>query len=174
MLNRFLEHGLLDTLGESARSTVYLAYSAALDRNVALKVSRNNESDEIQFAREYQAIGGLIDEIPVLAIFGAASSEGLTVRNAQELRVKETDRIATVAEGLGRMGVQIEVFDDGFHIPGGQKFKAAKVDSHGDHRIAMAFAVAGLITDGTTTIEESEAASVSFPEFYTMLREIAK
>jgi 3-phosphoshikimate 1-carboxyvinyltransferase len=116
----------------------------------------------------------LIDEIPVLAILGAASSEGLTVRDAQELRVKETDRIATVAEGLQRMGVKIDVFEDGFHIPGGQRFRAAKVDSHGDHRIAMAFAVAGLIADGQTTIEESEAASVSFPEFYTMLGQIAR
>ena len=116
----------------------------------------------------------LIDEIPVLAILGAASSDGLTVRDAKELRVKETDRIATVAEGLGRMGVQIEVFDDGFHIPGGQRFRAARIDSHGDHRIAMAFAVAGLIADGETTIENSEAASVSFPEFYSMLRQITQ
>jgi 3-phosphoshikimate 1-carboxyvinyltransferase len=116
----------------------------------------------------------LIDEIPVLAILGAASKDGLTVRDAKELRVKETDRIATIAEGLQRMGVKIDVFDDGFHIPGGQKFTGASVDSHHDHRIAMAFAVAGLIAEGTTTIENSEAASVSFPEFYTMLRQIAE
>ena len=73
-----------------------------------------------------------------------------------------------------RMGVQIEVFDDGFHIPAGQKFTGADVDSHHDHRIAMAFAVAGLIATGTTTLENSEAASVSFPGFYIMLRQIAE
>ena len=116
----------------------------------------------------------LIDEIPVLAILGAASSGGLTVRDAKELRVKETDRIATIAEGLQRMGVKIEVYEDGFHIPGNQHFTGASVDSYHDHRVAMAFAVAGLIAEGTTTIEHSEAAAVSFPEFYTMLRQIVE
>jgi 3-phosphoshikimate 1-carboxyvinyltransferase len=115
----------------------------------------------------------LIDEIPVLSVLGAVSRDGLLVRNAAELRVKETDRIATVAENMRRMGIEIEVFEDGFRIPGGQKFRAATVDSCGDHRIAMAFAVAGLIADSATTIENSEAASVSFPEFYGILRQIA-
>jgi 3-phosphoshikimate 1-carboxyvinyltransferase len=115
----------------------------------------------------------LIDEIPVLSVLGAVSRDGLLVRNAAELRVKETDRIATVAENMRRMGIEIEVFDDGFRIPGGQEFHAATVDSCGDHRIAMAFAVAGLTAGGTTTIENAEAASVSFPEFYGILHQIA-
>jgi 3-phosphoshikimate 1-carboxyvinyltransferase len=114
----------------------------------------------------------LIDEIPVLAILGAASRNGLVVRDAAELRVKETDRIATVADNLQRMGVRVETTPDGFSIPGEQRFQAAKVDSFGDHRIAMAFAVAGLAADGETVIEGAEAASVSFPEFYDTLHQI--
>ena len=112
---------------------------------------------------------GLIDEIPVLAVLGAVSRQGLTVRDARELRVKETDRIATVAENMRRMGIEITTTEDGFHIPGGQQFRAANVDSFGDHRIAMAFAVAGLRADGETTIDNADAASVSFPEFYATL-----
>jgi 3-phosphoshikimate 1-carboxyvinyltransferase len=114
----------------------------------------------------------LIDEIPVLSVLGAVSRDGLVVKDAKELRVKETDRIATVAENMGRMGVKVEVFDDGFRIPGQQKFRAATVDSFGDHRIAMAFAVAGSAADGETVVENAEAASVSFPEFYATLRQI--
>jgi 3-phosphoshikimate 1-carboxyvinyltransferase len=112
----------------------------------------------------------LIDEIPVLAILGAASEEGLTVRDARELRVKETDRIATIAENLKRMGVAVEVHEDGFHVPGRQKLQAAELDSFGDHRIAMAFSVAALIASGPCTIGNAEAASVSFPEFYNTVR----
>lgn len=115
----------------------------------------------------------LIDEIPVLAVLGAASEEGLTVRDAAELRVKETDRIETVADNLRRMGVNVETAPDGFRVQGRQKFRAAVVDSHGDHRIAMAFAVAALKADGAVTIEAAEAASVSYPEFWSTLRGIA-
>ena len=117
----------------------------------------------------------LIDEIPALAVLGAVSEGGLTVRDAAELRVKETDRIATIEAGMKRMGVKIETTPDGFHIPGKQTFHAAEVDSAGDHRIAMAFAVAGLAaTGGATKILEAQAASVSFPEFWDTLIEIAK
>jgi 3-phosphoshikimate 1-carboxyvinyltransferase len=114
----------------------------------------------------------LIDEIPALAVLGVVSRSGIEVRDAAELRVKETDRIATVAENMRRMGVEIDVAPDGFRIPGGQRFRAASVDSFGDHRIAMAFAVAGLAADGPTTIENPEAASVSFPEFYSTLERL--
>ncbi|MBI5281879.1 MAG: 3-phosphoshikimate 1-carboxyvinyltransferase [Candidatus Solibacter usitatus] len=122
---------------------------------------------------EGRLAAALIDEIPVLAVLGAASEEGLTVRDAAELRIKETDRIEAVAENLRRMGVLIETSDDGFHIPGGQRFRSATVISRGDHRIAMAFAVAALMADGPVIIEGSEAASVSFPEFWSTLRGIA-
>jgi 3-phosphoshikimate 1-carboxyvinyltransferase len=114
----------------------------------------------------------LIDEIPVLAVLGAATEEGLTVRDAAELRVKETDRIQTVVENLRRMGVAAEEMPDGMIVPGRQKFRAATFDSFGDHRIAMAFAVGALCGDGESVIEGAEAASVSFPEFWTKLNEV--
>jgi 3-phosphoshikimate 1-carboxyvinyltransferase len=121
---------------------------------------------------EGAAAAALIDEIPVLAVLGAASRNGLVVRDAAELRVKETDRIATVAENLRRMGVAVEVAPDGFTVPGDQRFRAAELDSFGDHRIAMAFAVAALAADGECRIRGAEAAAVSFPEFYGTLRQI--
>ena len=111
----------------------------------------------------------LIDEIPVLAVLGAATEEGLTVKNAGELRVKETDRIRTVVDNLARLGVKAEEREDGMVIPGRQKFRAGTFDSFGDHRIAMAFAVAALVADGESVIEDAEAASVSFPEFWKTL-----
>lgn len=115
---------------------------------------------------------GLIDEIPALAVLGAASSNGLTVRDAGELRVKETDRIATIEAGFRQMGVKIETNPEGFHVPGRQRFHAAEIDSAGDHRIAMAFAVAALAADGPCAIEGAESAGVSFPEFFATLRQI--
>jgi 3-phosphoshikimate 1-carboxyvinyltransferase len=111
----------------------------------------------------------LIDEIPALAVLGAASEEGLTVKDAAELRIKETDRIRTTIDNLRRMGVEAEELPDGMRIPGRQKFRAAEFDSFGDHRIAMAFAVAALRADGESTVEGAEAASVSFPEFWETL-----
>ena len=115
---------------------------------------------------------GVIDEIPVLAVLGAASRRGLEIRDAAELRVKETDRIATVTENFSRMGVNVEASRDGMRIPGGQKFRAAELDSFGDHRIAMAFVVAGLAAKGPCIMENAEAASVSFPEFYDVLERL--
>jgi 3-phosphoshikimate 1-carboxyvinyltransferase len=123
---------------------------------------------------EKELTAALIDEIPVLAVLGAASGEGLVVRDAAELRVKETDRIATVAENLGRMGVSVEVSPDGLRVPGGQRFRPAELDSFGDHRVAMAFAVAALAASGESTIANAEAAAVSFPDFFRMLAEIAQ
>ena len=117
---------------------------------------------------------GVIDEIPVLAVLGAAGLNGLEIRDARELRVKETDRIATIADNLERLGCKVEAFDDGLRIPGRQRFTGAELDSFGDHRIAMAFAVAGLKARGETVIDNAEAASVSFPEFYDKLDELRR
>jgi 3-phosphoshikimate 1-carboxyvinyltransferase len=121
---------------------------------------------------EQDMAAALIDEIPVLAVLGAASEEGLTIRDARELRIKETDRIATVAENFRRMGIQVEETPDGMVIPGKQKFRAGNFDSFGDHRIAMAFSVASLAGDGPSTIENAGAASVSFPEFFSILGQV--
>jgi len=122
---------------------------------------------------EKETTAALIDEIPVLAILGAASQEGLLVRDAAELRVKETDRITTASENLKRMGIQCEVMPDGIRVPGRQRFRAAELDSFGDHRIAMAFSIAALLADGACEIRGADAASVSFPEFYRILRQVA-
>jgi 3-phosphoshikimate 1-carboxyvinyltransferase len=111
----------------------------------------------------------LIDEIPVLAVLGAATRDGLVVKDASELRIKETDRIHTICENLRRMGVETEERPDGLVVPGRQKFRAAVIDSFGDHRIAMAFAVAALAADGESAIHGAEAASVSFPQFWDTL-----
>jgi 3-phosphoshikimate 1-carboxyvinyltransferase len=115
----------------------------------------------------------LIDEIPVLAVLGAMSEEGLSVHDASELRIKETDRIATIEENFRRMGVSIETRPDGFDVPGRQQFHAAELSSFGDHRIAMAFAVAALAADGPCSIQDADAASVSFPDFFGTLQRIA-
>jgi 3-phosphoshikimate 1-carboxyvinyltransferase len=114
----------------------------------------------------------LIDEIPVLAVLGAATADGLEVKDAGELRIKETDRITTVADNLRRMGVKVYETANGMVIPGRQKFRAAQLESFGDHRIAMAFAVAALQADGECLIGGAEAASVSFPEFWDTLARV--
>ena len=116
----------------------------------------------------------LIDEIPVLAVLGAATQDGLTVKDAGELRIKETDRIKTVVDNLRRLGVAAQETPDGMVIPGRQKFRTAAFDSFGDHRVAMAFAVAALRADGESVIEGAEAASVSFPEFWDTLSHCAQ
>jgi len=134
---------------------------------------RVNASKIIGGTIEGALTAALIDEIPALAVLGAMSERGITVRDAAELRVKETDRIATLESNFQKMGIAIEAGSDGFHIPGEQKFHAADLDSAGDHRIAMAFAVAALSADGPCTIEGAESAGVSFPEFFSTLRQIA-
>ena len=122
---------------------------------------------------EKETTAALIDEIPVLAVLGAASENGLAIRDAAELRVKETDRIATVVENFRRMGIAAEAAPDGLIVPGRQPFRAASFDSFGDHRIAMAFAVAALRSDGESTIDNANSAAVSFPGFFSILRQIS-
>lgn len=114
-------------------------------------------------------IANLIDEIPILAIAGARLDGTLLIRDAGELRIKESDRIRSIAHNLGRMGIEVEEFDDGFRLMGRQQLRGASVDSFDDHRIAMSFAVAGLIAEGETEIVNAGAASVSLPEFYRLL-----
>ena len=116
----------------------------------------------------------VIDEIPMLAVLGAASADGLIIRDAGELRLKETDRITTVADNLARMGVPAEVDPGGLRIPGRQSFRASRLDSFGDHRIAMAFAIASLMANGDSELRNADAASVSFPEFYDLLDQVTQ
>lgn len=111
----------------------------------------------------------MIDEIPVFAV-AALCAEGTTyVKDAQELKVKESNRIATMAAELGKMGVKITETDDGMIIEGNQKLKGAEVYSHLDHRVAMSCAVAGLVADGDTIITEGDCVGISFPNFYELL-----
>ncbi len=111
----------------------------------------------------------LIDEVPILAVAGALSEGGVTIRDAAELRVKETDRIAAVAQNLRAFGAHVEEFEDGMHVAGPASLHGATVESFGDHRIAMSMAVAALTAQGETTIRDAQAASVSFPDFYDTL-----
>lgn len=114
----------------------------------------------------------VIDEIPILAIAATQAKGKTVVRDAKELRVKETDRITAVAKNLNAMGVKIEVFEDGFAIEGPQKLKAAVIESFHDHRIAMAFAIAGLVAKGKTRIRNAECAEISYPGFYEIIKGI--
>ena len=116
----------------------------------------------------------LIDELPVLAAIGPYTSGGIRIRDAKELRVKESDRIALVARNLRAMGAEVEEFEDGLDVPGGQKLHGAVIDSGGDHRIAMAFSVAALRAEGETLIQGAESAAISFPEFFDLLDLIAE
>lgn len=125
------------------------------------------------------AIGGdliprLIDEIPVLAVAAACATGDTLIRDAQELRAKETDRIATVAAGLAALGVGVEPTADGMGIVGrgGPALKGAELYSHGDHRLAMAWAIAALVASGTTRIHDPEAVAVSYPGFWETLAEV--
>lgn len=116
----------------------------------------------------------LIDEIPVLAATAPYSENGLEVRDAKELRVKESDRIAAVAANLRKMGAEVEERPDGLRIPGRQRLHGAELDSFGDHRIAMAFAVAALRAEGETLIQGADAAGVSYPSFFEDLKAITQ
>jgi 3-phosphoshikimate 1-carboxyvinyltransferase len=116
-------------------------------------------------------VAEMIDELPMLAALGPFTSQGIDIHDAQELRVKESDRIATIAEGLRRMGARVEEFPDGLRVEGlaAGKLHGAKVDSDGDHRIAMALAVVAMGAQGDTVIHDADCAAVSFPEFFATL-----
>jgi len=116
----------------------------------------------------------LIDEIPVLAAVAPYTTNGIEVRDAKELRVKESDRIAAIATNLRAMGAQLEEREDGMKIPGGQTLHGAEIDSFGDHRIAMAFAVAALRAEGETTIHGADAAVISCPGFFAALEALSQ
>jgi len=114
----------------------------------------------------------LIDELPVLAAIGPHTQQGIRIRDAKELRVKESDRIALVAANLRAMGAEVVEVEDGLDVPGGQSLHGAEIDSGGDHRIAMAFAVTALRAAGDTLIRGAESAAISFPEFFDLLKQV--
>jgi 3-phosphoshikimate 1-carboxyvinyltransferase len=116
----------------------------------------------------------LIDELPVLAAIGPYTSGGIRIRDAKELRVKESDRIALTVKNLRAMGAEVTEFEDGLDVPGGQKLHGATIDSGSDHRIAMAFSIAALRAEGETLIQGAESVAISFPEFFNLLDLVAE
>jgi 3-phosphoshikimate 1-carboxyvinyltransferase len=116
-------------------------------------------------------VPGVIDELPALAALATHGGE-LSVSGAQELRVKESDRISALADGLRRMGADIDEAPDGFHVRATRRLRGGDVDAHNDHRLAMAFAIAALGASGPTTIRDAGAAAVSYPEFFSVLESL--
>jgi 3-phosphoshikimate 1-carboxyvinyltransferase len=125
---------------------------------------------------EGEQIPLVIDELPMLATLGPFTEEGIEIRDAAELRVKESDRIAALAENLRRMGAKVEERPDGLRVEGrtAGRLRGAEIDPRGDHRIAMAFAVAGLAAEGATVIRDADCAAVSFPAFFEELNRLAE
>jgi 3-phosphoshikimate 1-carboxyvinyltransferase len=119
-------------------------------------------------------IPSLIDELPLLAVVGTQIEGGIEIRDASELRYKESDRLAATAQNLRAMGAEVEETPDGLRVFGPTKLHGALIDSFGDHRIAMAFSVAALRADGDTEIQGSSSAAVSFPEFFELLHSVTK
>jgi 3-phosphoshikimate 1-carboxyvinyltransferase len=116
----------------------------------------------------------LIDELPVLAAIAPYTQNGIRIRDAKELRVKESDRIALVAKNLRAMGAELTEHEDGLDIPGNQQLHGATIDSGTDHRIVMAFSIAALRASGETEIQGAEAAAISFPEFFSHLEMLSQ
>jgi 3-phosphoshikimate 1-carboxyvinyltransferase len=116
----------------------------------------------------------LIDELPLLAVVGSQVTGGIEIRDAAELRVKESDRIATTALNLRAMGASVEEFEDGLRVTGPTRLRGARIEPRGDHRIAMAFTVAGLIAEGETEIANHDCVGVSFPEFFELLESVVE
>jgi 3-phosphoshikimate 1-carboxyvinyltransferase len=116
-------------------------------------------------------VPGVIDELPVLAALATHGGE-LSVTGAEELRVKESDRISALAEGLRVMGADVEEQQDGFHVRGRNRLRGGEVDAKNDHRLAMAFAIAALGATGPTVIHDAGSAGVSYPEFFTVLEQL--
>jgi 3-phosphoshikimate 1-carboxyvinyltransferase len=178
---------VLDSIGLNPTRATLLDVLTALGAHISvLNLEEKNAElvGTIQISSPSEGLGStavtgalaaqLIDELPVLAAIAPYSANGLIVRDAQELRVKESDRIALVAQNLRAMGAELTEHPDGLEIPGNQQLHGASIDSGSDHRIAMAFSIAALRATGDTQIRGAEAASISFPEFFTSLDALAQ
>ena len=178
---------LLDSLGLNPTRATLLDVLTALGAKISvLNLEEKNAElvGTVQISAPPEGLGStevsgalaaqLIDELPVLAAIAPYTSGGIRIRDAKELRVKESDRIALVVKNLRAMGAEVEEFEDGLDVPGGQSLHGATIDSGGDHRIAMAFSVAALRAEGETLIQGSESAGISFPEFFDLLDLVAE
>jgi 3-phosphoshikimate 1-carboxyvinyltransferase len=130
-------------------------------------------ADESERTLRGSMIPALIDELPLLAVVGSQIDGGIQIRDARELRLKESDRLATTAMNLRAMGAEVEAFEDGLAVSGPAKLHGTLIDSNLDHRIAMSFSVAALLAEGETQIAGSECVAISFPEFYALLDSLA-
>jgi 3-phosphoshikimate 1-carboxyvinyltransferase len=178
---------VIDSLGLNPTRATLLDVLIALGAHIAvLNLEERNAElvGTVQISAPTEGLGKaevsgalaaqLIDELPVLAAIAPYTSGGIRIRGARELRVKESDRIALVAKNLRAMGAEVEEFDDGLDVRGGQTLHGATIDAGGDHRIAMAFSVAALRAEGETLIQGAESAAISFPEFFDLLDRVAE
>jgi len=178
---------VLDSLGLNPTRATLLDVLTALGAHIAvLNVEEKNAElvGTVQITSPPQGLGStevsgslaaqLIDELPVLAAIAPYTSGGIRIRDAKELRVKESDRISLVVKNLRSMGAEVAEFEDGLDVPGGQTLHGATIDSGGDHRIAMAFSVAALRAQGDTLIQGADSAAISFPEFFHLLDQVAE
>jgi len=133
-------------------------------------IAESSEIAGIEIAGNW--VPNVIDEIPMLAVLATRTEDGIRIRDAAELRSKESDRIHAVTANLRALGANVEEYPDGLFVPGRQTLRGGVVDSFGDHRIAMAFAVAGLFSEGPVTIKNPACVAISFPGFFQRLQEI--
>ena len=183
-------HLVLDALGMNPTRAVLLDVITALGAKIkVLNVEESHgeligtiqvNTDQMRRSRSVQPLeisgtltAQLIDEIPILAAIAPFTATGIRVRDAKELRVKESDRIELLVRNLRAMGADLTEYEDGLDVPGNQSLHGTEIDAGGDHRIAMAFAVAGLRASGETIIRGSESAAISFPEFFTHLEALS-
>jgi 3-phosphoshikimate 1-carboxyvinyltransferase len=164
LLDVLAEAGLLVARGR----TVELAGEPVAD----LQVGSALDARPFDIAGERAA--ELIDELPVLAVAAATIPGRSVIRGARELRVKESDRIAAMTAGLRAMGADVEELDDGWVIRGGRPLEGARVGSRGDHRVAMALAIAALLAEGSTEIEDAECVAISYPGFWDDLERVCR
>jgi 3-phosphoshikimate 1-carboxyvinyltransferase len=178
---------VLDSLGMNPTRAALLDVLTALGAHIAVLNLEEKHAEligTVQITAPPDGLGStevsgafaaqLIDELPVLAAIAPFTSGGIRIRDAKELRVKESDRIALVAKNLRAMGAEVFEFEDGLDVPGGQSLHGAVIDSGGDHRIAMAFSVAALRAEGDTLIRGAESAAISFPEFFNLLDSVVE
>ena len=180
----------ISNVGVNPTRVVFLERLRALGLNIVVTNGREESHEPVGVIRvkglgkqrlvrpeSPMTIGGLvvaqlIDELPLLAVVGSQIEGGIEIHDATELRVKESDRIATTAQNLRAMGAVVEEFADGLRVAGRARLRGAKIDPRGDHRIAMAFTVAGLIAEGETEIGDPDCVAVSFPEFFELLESV--
>jgi 3-phosphoshikimate 1-carboxyvinyltransferase len=178
---------VLDSLGLNPTRATLLDVLTALGAHISVLDLEEKHAEligAVQLSAPEEGLGSttvsgtlaaqLIDELPVLAAIAPYTRGGIRIRNARELRVKESDRIALVARNLRAMGAEVEEFEDGLDVPGGQVLHGAEIDSGGDHRIAMAFSVAALRAESDTLIRGADSAAISFPEFFDLLDQVAE